>query len=495
MAPIKASRSKKYLVAVALAAALAVGGLYLWRYLRPREIKLLVVSDYAFRERSNWDTVLDQRFAALNQIFHGTGVVWRVVNADHLDPVSDIPALDLRRLELERREASSADVVVSVTGQGEGDRLGSVNAFSHAVVVVDFPQQSEQQNTINLAQELARLFGSPLEPAGSGSVMAVPPRNATLAPQTAALIRQLRDYNFAAGIGALDDKWRRRAAQALEKAYTRPSPKPRAHAYTTLALALDVEKHAAEAVPLAREAVKADPQSVDAHEALAHALRDDLQTDAAVRELRDALKLFPNNPPLHAMLGSVLGTQSETDEALKELRVAESLDPKNANYPITLGSILVSQTGQLDEAMAEFQKAARLDPSLATAQYWLRRMEELSTQATHDLESDRKREREAPQDAEAHFRVGVDEARLGHHEAARLEFQKSVDLNPRHGRAFANLAAMEYYSADYDAAWRHVKAARAVGFEPPTALIVALERRRKMPAGDSSQAPAGRAKN
>jgi Tfp pilus assembly protein PilF len=478
MGAVKPSRSKKYLLLAVVLTAAIVGGL-VWRYLRPRVINVVVVSDYAFRERRNWDAVLDARFRAVNQIFRGTGVEWRVINAEHLDPVANIAQLDQRRLELERREDSPADVAISLTAQPEGDRLGSVNPFSHVAVVVDFPQQSEAQNTLNLAHELARLFAAPVEPAGSGTVMAFPPRSPGFAPRTAALIRQLRDYNFAAGIESLKEKWERRAVQALAEAYTNPSPKPLSHAHITLALALAAERHAAEAVPEAREAVKADPQSVDARQALAHALVDDLQAEAATRELREAIRLFPRDAALHGFLGSVLGTQAETDEALSELRTAEALDPKNANYPVVVGSLLVSQTGQMDEAVTEFQKAAQLDPQQPAAQRWLHRMDDLNTQAHADLEADRRKAREAPQDANVHYRIGVDEARLGDHESARQEFQKAVDLNPRNGRALADLAAMEYYANDYDAAWRHMGAARAAGFEPNGALVIALERKLK----------------
>ncbi|HTX35875.1 MAG TPA: tetratricopeptide repeat protein [Bryobacteraceae bacterium] len=488
MATGKGTRPKGILVWAAVLAAVVVGGGIVWRSMRPRAIRLWVVSDYSFRERHDWDTVLDARFRAVNRIFQGTGVEWQVVNAEHLDPAANIASLDQRRLELERREDAPVDVVISMTGQGEGDRLGSINPFSHAGLVVDFPQQSEEQNTLNLAHDLALLFAAPVEPAGSGTVMALPPREARFAPRTAALIRQLRDYDFAAGIDSLKDRWEHRAVQALADAYTTPSPKPLAHAYVTVALTLEAERHSAEAVPDAREAVKADPQSVDARLALAHALMDDLQPQAATRELNDAVRLFPKNASLHGFLGTVLGTQADTDEALQELRTAVALDPGNANFPVAIGSILVSQTAHLDEAMAEFQKAARLDPHLAVAQEWLRRMDTLSAQAKDDLAATLKKERETPQDADVHYRLGVDEARLGRLDDARQELQKAVALNPRNGRAYADLAAMDFYGNDYEAARRHVNAARAAGFEPPSALVMALERKEK----EKGQSPVGR---
>ena len=484
----KTSAKRKLLwVAAVLAVGLLGDGVRL--YFRPRAIKLWVVSDFAFRERRDWETVLDRRFRAVNELYRGTGVQWQVLNAEHLDPVSGMPSLDLRRLELERRLDSPADVVVAITGQPEGDRLASVNPFSHAAILVDFPNQSEEQNTRNFAHELARLFGAPVEPAGSGNLMSLPPLQSQFSPQTARLIRGLRDYNFAGGIEALNGKWVNRALDALSKAYNKPSPKPLAHAHLTIALALQNEKHSAEAVPHAREAVKLDPQSADAHQALAHVLVDDLQVDAATRELREAVRVFPNDAGLHGTLGAVLGKQAATEEAIVELRKAEALNPKDAAYPIVLGTILVQQAGRMDEGVAEFEKASQIDPRQNAAKVWLARMTDMHDQATSDLVIDRRRAHETPADSDAQFRIGVDEARLGEHEAAREAFQKAVELNPRNARALSNLAAMDYYCNDFEAAMRHVRAARAAGLDPPPALVTALERKLKAQAGGAAATP------
>jgi len=442
-------------------------------------MRVWVVTDYSYRERPHWDTVLAERFRAMNGIFRGTGLEWRVVSAEHLDPVASIRQLDARRVALESRVDAAGDVVVAITAEGEKDRLGSVIPFSHTLVVVDFPKESEERNTLNLAHELGRLFGAPEEPAGSGTVMAVPPGGAAFASRTIELFRQLRDYDFAAGVSGLNDFWKRKAVQALAAAQVKPSPKPLAQAHTTLALALASERRPAEALPEAREAVKADLESLDAREILAHALIDDSQPDEAIHELRDALRIFPNEASLHALLGSVLGSQAETEEALKELHTAETLDPQNANYPVALGALLVSQTARMDEGVAEFQKAVRLDPQLEAARYWLHRMEYADEQARADLDADQRAERGAPQDSNVHYRLGIDEARLGHTDIARQEFQKSVQLNPHNGPALANLAAMDIYAKDYRAARQHVDAARATGFEPSESLLSALARKEK----------------
>ena len=476
---------------VVLAAGAAAGAVAggLWFYLWPRTITLWVMTDLAFHERPHWQAVLDSRFRALNELYAGTGVRWRVLAADRPDPVAGAGQLDLRRAELERQVDAPADVVVSVTVQPEGDRLGSVNPFSHAALVEDFPGRSEEQNTLILAHELARLFGAPAEPPGSGTLMALPPERPGFAPRTAALIHRLRRYDFARGVDALEGSWSGTVLDALSQAYTRPSPRPLAHAQLTVALALENEGRPAAAAAHAREAVRLDPQSIDARQALAQVLVADMQVDAALRELREAVRLFPNNAGLHGTLGAALGKQAQTEDALRELRRAEELDPRNANYPVSLGTLLVQQAGQMEEGVAEFQKAAQLDPASTTAQVWLSRMADMRAQATSDLDADRRRTREAPQDADAFYRLGVDEERLGDHVNARAALQKAVELNPRHGRALSDLAAMDYYCNDPQAAMRHLRAAIAAGFDPPTALASAIERRLQ---GQAGKAPGSR---
>ena len=481
---------KRFLLLAVGLAAVGFAGREAWLYFRPRVIRVWVVSDYAFRQRPKWQAVLESRFQAINRLYIGTGVEWRVVSTDHMDPVSGIAAMDVRRLELERLVDSPADVVVSVTGQGAGDRIASVNPFSHAAVVVDFPLQSEEQNTLNLAHEMARLFGSPVEAAGSDTLMALPPQRPEFSPRTVKLIHRLRNYDFARGIDALTGRWADRALDALADAYEKPSPDPRARAELTLALALENEKRAAEATPHVREAVKDDPQNIDARQALVHILVDDLHEDAAMKEIREAVRLFPNDAGLHATLGVMLAQRVETEDAIGELRKAETLDPKNATYPITLGTLLVQQAGKMDEGMAEFHKSEQIDPRQNAARVWLARMADLRTQATADLEADRRKAREAPQDAEAQFRVGVDQARLGDHEGARVALGRAVELNPRYGQALSDLAAMDYYCKDYQAALRHVRAARVAGMEPPAALVSALDRKLKAAGGSGLSEPA-----
>ncbi len=479
----KRFRPNKYLLlAVAAAVILSVAG---WAWLRPRVISVWVVTDYTFRERPHWDAVIAARFRAVNRIFSGVGIEWRVVNAEHLDPIAGVDRIDQHRAELERRVTPPADLVLSLTGQSEGARMGSVTPFAHAIVAVDSPRESEEQNVRNLAHELAVLFGAPVEPAGAATIMAVHPQSFSFAPRTAALLRRLRNYNFAAGVDALKDQWQRTVVEALADAYTAPSPKPLAHAHLTVAVALDADHHASDAVAQAREAVKADPQSLEARRALAHTLMDDTQPQAALRELREAVRLFPTDAPLHATLGTLLGQQADTDGALQELRTAETLDPRNASYPVAVGSLMVSQTGQIDEAVAEFQKANRLDPAQPAAQHWLRRMDELSARARADLEADLRKERAAPGDANAHYAVGIDEARLGHRPNARQEFQKAADLDPHNGRVLSDLAAMDMYANDYVSARRHVNAARAASYEPPAPLVAALERKERATKPDA----------
>ena len=92
-----------------------------------------------------------------------------------------------------------------------------------------------------------------------------------------------------------------------------------------------------------RQAVDLDPDSVTARHNLAQALLDRGDLTAALTTAQEAVRRQPADAALHDLLGRVLATQ-----------------------------------GKLDEAIAEFEQALRLDPNAQTAQEDLRRTREFA---------------------------------------------------------------------------------------------------------------------
>lgn len=349
---------------IAAVVVIAGGATAWWQYSRPREITVAVFSDTAFREHhANWQEVLQSRFQEANLIFQPAAVRWKVVSAIEDDPTGVVPGLDQRRASLALNTGLRADVLVIVTGVHEGQRTGSAVPFSHTALVVDYPEQPEQHNANLLARHLARLFGAEEDAAESETKA---DRRAAFSPRTAKLIRQLREYPFAAGVDGLEGAWDARVLDALIQAGAGVSPNPVAHAHKMMGESLIDGGRWRAAILHQRETVRADPQDAPARFDLAYALAKDLQDDAAVAEFRAALRLDPNSPKAHRAMAILLAKAGRNGEAIAEFSAAARLDPKNPEAYCDLGVAQV-RAGNIDAGAAEFDKALALDPNFGLA--------------------------------------------------------------------------------------------------------------------------------
>ena len=82
------------------------------------------------------------------------------------------------------------------------------------------------------------------------------------------------------------------------------------------------------------------------------------------------LAIAPNDASLHNNLGHLYGDIGKSEEAMAEFKKAAELDPPHAaNYYYNLGAILVNK-GQMDDAAVALKKSTDLDPNNSTAWYW-----------------------------------------------------------------------------------------------------------------------------
>lgn len=87
-------------------------------------------------------------------------------------------------------------------------------------------------------------------------------------------------------------------------------------------------------------------------------------TDEALKQLREAIRIAPNNAAGHIFLGDVLATMGSTNEALSQCEAAEkviNLDAQQSTLRDLLGSVFM-KLGQFDEAMDQYNQAARYHP-------------------------------------------------------------------------------------------------------------------------------------
>jgi Flp pilus assembly protein TadD len=468
---------------LAAAAAVAAAGCA-FLLLRPRVITVRVYSDYSFRlQHSNWSDLLQSRFRDAALIFQqsGTGVKWKVLGSKDTDPTSDMPILDGRRSLLPNLGDNQAEVLVSFTGLREGDRIGSTNPFSRAAMVADFADRPESANTIILAQNLVRMFGADVDPAWVQSAATAAPQSVRFPPRVVTLIHQLRRYNFAAGVdGLLQGSWAQRAVDAIAQFDTTANSNHAAHAQQVVGIALLNDRRRAAAVVHLREATRLDPKNVALHVETALALSRNGQEADALPELAEAIRLEPNSAVLHQSLASLLIRLRRPEEAIEEIAIAARLDPKNATTQIVLAAAL-SQVGRLDATAAALHEALRLDPTSAAAARDLEQVARNKQAIEDEIAAQRPRVQQAPDDPDAHYRLGLAMAQSGDFQAGLRELRKSIELRPSYGPAHSESAAIYYQLEDYAAAWREVKESRALGSEPPAGLVAGLTHKMAQP--------------
>jgi tetratricopeptide (TPR) repeat protein len=90
----------------------------------------------------------------------------------------------------------------------------------------------------------------------------------------------------------------------------------------------------------------------------------------AVETYQKAIQLSPNDAGLHNNLGSVYAEMGKVDEAKAEFQKAADLNPAGAGgYYYNLGVVMVNQ-GKMDDAAVALKKATEIDPKNANAFYW-----------------------------------------------------------------------------------------------------------------------------
>ena len=110
------------------------------------------------------------------------------------------------------------------------------------------------------------------------------------------------------------------------------------------------------------------PDDRDALLYLGHGLNHAGDADGAVAAFRECARLDPNDPTPHRYIGQVLLRYKRDQEgAMTELQEAVRLKPDDADCHNELGGLLAF-CGRLDEGIAEFREALRLNPHCAEAQ-------------------------------------------------------------------------------------------------------------------------------
>ena len=160
---------------------------------------------------------------------------------------------------------------------------------------------------------------------------------------------------------------------------------------------------------------------------------------------RDSISLYEHtlevtreNPIIQSNLGLALATQGKMDQAIAHYAEALRLNPDYAKAHNDLGVALVAQ-GKMDQAIAHYAEALRLNPDYAEAHYNLGLA--LATQGKLDRAMAQYAEalHLKPDFPEAHNNLGFDLAKQGKLDLAMAHYAEALRLKPDFPEAHNNL--------------------------------------------------------
>ena len=114
------------------------------------------------------------------------------------------------------------------------------------------------------------------------------------------------------------------------------------------------------------DALRINPESLEAHYNLATALVRQQRLDEAFDHFQQALRINPDYAAVHVNLGVVLRAQNQLDAATEHFQRALQLDPGNAAAHTNLGGTLAARR-QLADAILQYRLALQTDPDLLEA--------------------------------------------------------------------------------------------------------------------------------
>ncbi|MCP4004646.1 MAG: tetratricopeptide repeat protein [bacterium] len=228
----------------------------------------------------------------------------------------------------------------------------------------------------------------------------------------------------------------------------------------------------AEAVVEYEKALAVDPMDVRANNNIALALTELGRLDKAALHFRNSLAVEPK-AEIYSDLGFVLDRQGRSDEAITNYRKAIALDSetRSAHFNLAVSLLnrgelaqsavhyeaalrlkptaeaynglgfVLSKQGKVDDAIAQFREAVRVNPKYTAAYNNLAgnlikqgKLEEAAS--NYQLSLDEK------PSAVLHNQLGVILVRLDRIDEAAQQFRKAIAIDPQYGEARKNLAAV-----------------------------------------------------
>jgi tetratricopeptide (TPR) repeat protein len=178
-----------------------------------------------------------------------------------------------------------------------------------------------------------------------------------------------------------------------------------------------------------QEALKRNPDLLEALNGLGLSLAARGQADEAIEEFKVALRLVPSYSAARVNLAVVLANRGELPAAMAEYRTALQLETNNVAARINLAKLLAGQ-GKPDEAVVLFKEALNLKPDEPVANFNFANA--LVGQGRHAeaIPCYQAAIRSKPDFAEARFNLALEFARVGNFAEALPQLAEVVRLQP-----------------------------------------------------------------
>ena len=115
-----------------------------------------------------------------------------------------------------------------------------------------------------------------------------------------------------------------------------------------------------------QEALKIEPENINAHVSMGLALGYKRDFDGAISHFRAAIKINPRIPEIYNSLAVALAYIGKTDAAIVQLKKAIKINPRFAKAHNTWG-VMLAKAGKIDEGIDHLRKAIAIDPEYAEA--------------------------------------------------------------------------------------------------------------------------------
>lgn len=220
-------------------------------------------------------------------------------------------------------------------------------------------------------------------------------------------------------------------------------------------VALD-QKQFDDSMAALEEVLHRDPKNVDA--LVLQARLEMARSDAtkAITELDSLAKAYPQAPRIHYELALACVMSQQKDRAINQLQATVDLDPDFAQASFLLAQLDV-QKGDLNTGLALLKLLTSRHPDLVQAQLLIADIYRLQNDLPDALALYQQLEKSLPKDPEIPLLAGSTFVQQFNEDAAREEFNKTLELDPGNVSAQEELAQLDLADRNFTGAQQRVQ--------------------------------------